>query len=163
MKHVTIIRHAEAGWGDEDTRDFDRPLNRRGLRSASRMAARIKDRGVRFEMLLASPAKRTRQTSTAFQKCFRLAPSDVRWCDEIYSATSDHLMDQLASLEDEIEHAGLIGHNPGVTDLANRLRSNNLAPITFMPPCGIVCVTLDIPHWFRLADGVGARMLTEFP
>ena len=63
MKRLTLMRHAEARWKDAGLSDLERPLNRRGTAAAEAMARRLLELQLLPDLLLVSPAVRTRQTA----------------------------------------------------------------------------------------------------
>lgn len=64
IKHLTLIRHAKSSWGDASLRDFDRPLNERGLGDAPRIGAYLKQRGFpAADEIVSSPALRAKTTA----------------------------------------------------------------------------------------------------
>ena len=62
MKVLGLLRHAKSDWGQSDKRDFDRGLNARGLKGAALVGAHIRDHGVSWDKLVASPAQRVKLT-----------------------------------------------------------------------------------------------------
>ena len=62
MKTLGLFRHAKSDWNDARLRDFDRPLNRRGRTGAALMGVHIRDYGVKWRRVLASPAVRVTET-----------------------------------------------------------------------------------------------------
>ena len=58
MKKLGLFRHAKSDWNDARLRDFDRPLNARGRKGAALMGVHIRDYGVRWNRIIASPAAR---------------------------------------------------------------------------------------------------------
>ncbi|MCX2780361.1 SixA phosphatase family protein [Microbulbifer thermotolerans] len=58
MKALTLIRHAKSSWSDPRLADFDRPLNKRGIRDLQSMARRVRDFGLAPDQLVTSGAKR---------------------------------------------------------------------------------------------------------
>ena len=57
MKHVKrlyLIRHAKSSWKDPDLDDFDRPLNKRGKTDAPLMGKRLKEQGVKPDLIISS-------------------------------------------------------------------------------------------------------------
>ncbi len=60
MIRLALVRHAKSDWGSPALDDHDRPLNRRGLRDAPAMAARLADSGFVPEVILSSTALRAR-------------------------------------------------------------------------------------------------------
>ena len=61
MKILGLIRHAKSDWSD-GTRDFDRGLNARGRKGARLMGDHIRDHGIKWDALIASPAQRVKTT-----------------------------------------------------------------------------------------------------
>jgi phosphohistidine phosphatase len=116
MPIVSLLRHAKSNWDDPVERDFDRPLNGRGHRAARRMGDWLKESGLRFDRVLASPALRVRQTVEGVEAGLgeRLRPGfDKR----IYMASAAALFDIMRETPAGTAHLLLIGHNPGLEDL----------------------------------------------
>ena len=63
MKTLFILRHAKSSWDNSALTDFERPLNERGRRDAPRMGRLMRERALRPDVILCSPAERTRQTA----------------------------------------------------------------------------------------------------
>ena len=62
MRRLILMRHAKSSWADPGQRDFDRPLNARGVRSAPLLGAWLRERGHVPDAALVSTARRTRET-----------------------------------------------------------------------------------------------------
>jgi len=60
---LMLMRHAKSDWSDEDLGDFDRPLNRRGMRDAPRMGEEMVRRGLVPDLMLVSAARRAVMTA----------------------------------------------------------------------------------------------------
>jgi phosphohistidine phosphatase len=117
MKRLYLLRHAKSSWDDPRLADEDRPLAPRGRRAAKVIAKHLRRMGVAPEVVLCSPSTRTRQTLK------RIAPglgkhADVRSEPEVYAASAAALLEVLHEVPDEVESVMLIGHNPGIQDLA---------------------------------------------
>ena len=112
------MRHAKSSWKETGMDDHDRPLNKRGLRDAPRIADAIHDRGWSPDLILVSSSKRTLQTLSGMSHRFDRIPSQIR--SEIYHAT---VHDLLLEIEDTIEESTtmILGHNPGSEMLINNL------------------------------------------
>ena len=87
MKTLGLFRHAKSGWADPRARDFDRPLSERGERGAVLMGAHIRDFGVPFDRVLASPAVRVSETIELASKAFG-RPQHGRYPPDTPSRTS---------------------------------------------------------------------------
>lgn len=136
MKTIYFIRHAKSSWDDPMLRDHDRPLNARGLRDAPRMAERLAELGIHPDGILTSSAQRARQTAEYFRVALKIANLQVRIREELYHAWPDTIAQQIRLLPDDWDTVLLFGHNPGYTDLANRLKNKQL--IDNVPTCGII-------------------------
>jgi phosphohistidine phosphatase len=110
------MRHAKSSWDDPELPDFDRPLNARGRKAANRMATYFRKAGISPELILCSAAKRTRETCEAILSA-GIAPR-VSFDDELYGAPAGDLLDLVRDLPDALMRVLIIGHNPGVQDLA---------------------------------------------
>lgn len=62
MKILGLLRHAKSDWDDTSQRDFDRGLNARGRKGAALIGRHIRDHGVKWDKLIASPAMRVKLT-----------------------------------------------------------------------------------------------------
>ena len=94
MKTLALLRHAKSDWSDARARDFDRPLNARGVRGAQAMGRHIKSTYLRFDRILASPAVRVAETIEEASKAWGHT-FPVEWDRRIYLASSDTLIDLL--------------------------------------------------------------------
>ena len=112
------MRHAKSSWKETGVTDHDRPLNKRGLRDAPRIADAIPDRGWTPDLILVSSSKRTLQTLSGMSNRFEGVQSEIR--TEIYHATVNDL---LLVLEDMAQEGTtmVLGHNPGSEILVNHL------------------------------------------
>ena len=64
-RQLILLRHAKSSWDSGAKRDFDRPLNKRGLRNAPRMGRWLKEKGLVPDHIVSSPAKRAEFTVNA--------------------------------------------------------------------------------------------------
>ena len=63
MKTLLLLRHAKSSWKDTNVKDFDRPLNQRGLKAAPAVGRLMRKRKLEPKLVLSSPAERARQTT----------------------------------------------------------------------------------------------------
>jgi len=116
MHQLLLLRHAKSSWDTAATPDRDRPLNARGRRTATTMRRAMRDLGLAPDLILVSTAKRTLETMTA------LEPWDdtplVEPMDDLYLANEETLLDALRGVSETVRSVLLIGHNPGMHELA---------------------------------------------
>jgi phosphohistidine phosphatase len=138
-----ILRHAKAEAHSATGRDQDRPLAQAGQRASRALNRWLADSGpVLPEVILVSPATRTRQTAT-----LALAGIDgpeAGLCDALWMASTR----ELAELIETQGAAGtdslmLIGHNPGLEDLVMRLGGR--LPVHGLKPGTLVVMEVALP------------------
>jgi phosphohistidine phosphatase len=120
MKALTLLRHAKSDWGDEQLDDFDRPLNERGRVAAEAIGRELKRRGVRFDRVAASPALRVRQTLEHLWQGYG-EELDAAFDEAIYTASGSGLLRIVRELPDGSRSPLVVGHNPGLQQLALEL------------------------------------------
>lgn len=105
------------------------------------------------ELVLCSSAVRTRETLEPARRVF--ASSAVRIEDELYAASSDELLARLHLVPDEVASVMLIGHNPGLQELAIGLASSGdgLERLTEKFPTAALATLALVSPWSRVAAG----------
>ena len=155
-RRLILLRHAKSDW--PDVPDQDRPLAKRGRRDAPVIGRWLRDHGYQPDTVICSAARRTRQTWELVARELGGSPS-VTFEPRAYAANAMTLLYLVRELPAASKAAMLIGHNPGVADLATSLAlppDHDDAPIRF--PTAAVAI-LDVPgDWASLSPGQ-ARLL----
>ena len=142
-RELLILRHAEAGWASANSSDFDRPLNQQGLKDAPRMGQWMHDQGLHPELILCSPAHRTKSTMLTVLNKLSLAPISVHWEERIYEAATSTLIDIIKDIPDSSRRVLLVGHNPGLESLVLYLTGNsNSINYGFMKPATLARISI---------------------
>ncbi len=110
------MRHAKSSWDDPKLPDHARPLNPRGRAAAVAMRDVMRDLGLEPDLILVSSARRTLQTLAALEP-WEETPL-VEAMDGLYLATGAALLTALNGVAETARSVLLIGHNPGLHDLA---------------------------------------------
>ena len=114
MKKLLLVRHAKAVH-DASYDDFERPLKHSGLQDAALMAERVKNASIVPQLLITSPALRTQATADIFSEHLSIAkPLENK---NIYEAGQNTLLDIINAFEDKLDFVGLVGHNPGISQV----------------------------------------------
>lgn len=161
MKHLILLRHAKSSWKNDSLDDADRPLAERGERDAPRIAARLKSRGARPTLLLTSPARRTLRTAEIVGHALGLGPAETRTVPELYLAAPNDIRNVLAAQDDAHDCVLVVGHNPGLTDLANDLLPG--LALDNLPTTGVVAVELASSTWSAAARTRGRLEYLDYP
>ena len=116
---LVLLRHAKSDWsGDEP--DLRRGLAKRGRRQAPEAGQWLAAHLDRVDLAVVSPATRARRTWKLAADQLDPAPP-VRVEDDVYAATDDELLGVVRGLDDDLACVVLVGHNPGLEELASRL------------------------------------------
>lgn len=116
MKTLYLLRHLKSSWDDPALPDGERPLAPRGRRAGKKLARHLRRTGVAPQLVLCSPSVRTRETLKAVLPA--LGDPEVRFPAELYAAEEEVLLDALRSVEPRVTSILMVGHNPGLQDLA---------------------------------------------
>jgi phosphohistidine phosphatase len=127
MKTLTLLRHAKSDWDDTVQRDFDRPLNARGRRAARTVGREMKRLGLQFDLCIASPALRVRETLGEVEAAF--GPLQPSFDERIYLADPDSLIELVRATPEVAERLLLAGHNPGLEMLTLSLAAPGVSPL----------------------------------
>ena len=122
MHRLHLLRHAKSGW-DEAVEDHERPLSRRGRDAARRVAETLPAALGAIDLVLCSTALRTRETAELVLAGFGPPPPRILYEDGLYLAGRAALLRRLCLLGESDRAVMVIGHNPGLHDLALALAS----------------------------------------
>jgi len=146
MHQLLLMRHAKSLWDDPTQTDHARPLNERGKLAAAAMGRALRDLGLSPDIVLVSSSRRTLQTLEA------LSPWDetplFEPMDALYLASAPTLLQVIRGVTDTVRSVMLLGHNPGMHDLAVELAGGE--------------ASLRNSRHHRLVDGFPTGALVEY-
>ncbi|MDR3518236.1 MAG: histidine phosphatase family protein [Azospirillaceae bacterium] len=164
MKTLFLLRHAKSDWNDPNCADRDRPLAPRGVKAAHRINHWLRDHcAADFRrhnpLILCSTARRARDTA-------RLALADldldlvINYDRSLYLAGAQALIDRLRHVPDTVTTVMIIGHNPDLADLVDRLRGDGTpdavtAHAGAFPTAALAILELPIESWANSGDQDG--------
>jgi phosphohistidine phosphatase len=121
VRHVIyLLRHAKSSWDEPELLDHERPLAKRGRKAVALLREHFLESGVAPDLVLCSSAVRAIQTLEGVRE--GLPPgTQVETEAGLYAAGAGSLLRRLHRLPEEIGSAMLVGHNPGIEDLAAEL------------------------------------------
>ena len=150
MKTLYLLRHAEASSAEPGLKDFDRPLNDRGREAAPLVGHLIRERKLRVDLLLSSPAVRARQTAALVKESAGLS-AGLLYDERIYEADAVALLEVVTQAAEPAEALLLVGHNPGMERLLALLTGEPRSIQT----AALACVALDVEKWVQARGGAG--------
>ena len=164
MKTLYVLRHAKAERDAPSGEDHDRPLAGRGRDDAARLGQTLGQiLALRPDLIVTSSAKRTLETVAHLTAQWHERPA-IRADETLYLAPASRLLETLRKLPDTAHSVLLVGHNPGIGDLAaqfaqktpgealNRLRN------TF-PTCALATFEIAAENWANVGPDLG-RLIT---
>ena len=160
MKQLILVRHAKSDWSEPSLDDFDRPLNGRGKRDAPLMAQRLRDKDIKINHFVSSPAKRAKKTACIFAEANKKDKDDVAFRDELYGAGPNVFSDVIRKTDNDHNTLAIFSHNPGITEFANLLTATKVNNI---PTCGVFAVKADCKKWKDFAEAKKEFWFFDYP
>lgn len=149
MSRVLLLRHSKAASAVPGMRDFDRPLEERGVEHAAAAGKAIAAAGLNPDLVLCSPARRTRQTWEGVGKAVGPAPAGIRFLEALYGSDTSGYVAAIRAAG-PAETVLVIGHNPmiaetalllagsgdpdAISNLRSRFPTSSVAVIAFATP-----------------------------
>lgn len=129
MNTLIVCRHTRPEPGDPPTPDRKRRLTAAGRKDARAVGRELARRGLQPDLVLSSDSTRTRETTALI--CAELPREpEVRYLAELYSVSSDGLIETVETYGFDAAIVLIVGHNPGLEQLASRVAG---FPLTLHP------------------------------
>jgi phosphohistidine phosphatase len=116
MRQLLLLRHAKSAWDDPAQSDHARPLNDTGRAAAAAMRRAMRELGLAPDVVLVSSARRTLQTLEALEPWDEAPLREPM--DSLYLASAPQILKILHGVSETVRSVLVIGHNPGLHDLA---------------------------------------------
>jgi phosphohistidine phosphatase len=158
VRTLYVLRHAKSDWGDSSLSDFDRPLNDRGWKAAKAMGREMRERDLTPDLVLVSPAARTKETLARAEEGFGNAfnATEIR---SIYLAETETLIDLVRGAPSDARRLMLVGHNPGMHEVVLALtkgpRELREEIASKFPTAALAEISFDVGDWTDVTLGSG--------
>lgn len=156
---LVLLRHARSDW--PDVADHDRPLASRGRRDASVAGHWLGAHGYAPDTVVCSTARRARETwdlaSAGLAEAVPGAAPSVRYESRVYEATVLGLLMLIREFPEASRTVLIIGHNPGIAELAVGLTDPPPSPPSGFPTAALV--VLGLPGSWADTAPARARLL----
>jgi phosphohistidine phosphatase len=161
MRRLTLVRHGKSDWSLPGQQDWDRVLNKRGQQDAPEMARRLRSRKLKPDLILASPAVRALSTASIMARELRVPPAQIAQDERLYLADPEAIVAVVRELGGDARHVMVFGHNPGITECANRLSAGE--HIDNMPTCAVFTACFRLDDWSGLDWASGLEAEFDYP
>lgn len=148
-KTLFLLRHAKAITGSIDLPDQDRPLSDSGLKDANKLSNKLHKKDAHFDLIVTSPAIRAITTAQIIVNHLNMKGSNFLIDPLLYGADSTTLLEYISRASKKYDELMIVGHNPGLLDLATHFAGESVA----MPTCSLMRVSFGFKDW--------AKVLTE--
>jgi phosphohistidine phosphatase len=156
VRKLLLLRHAKSSWDEPGLGDFERPLSARGERAAVLMGVWLAQEGLVPELVLCSPAVRTRDTLRRLLPALSPEPA-VRFAEDLYAAEPAAILRRVAGVDDAVRCVLVLGHNPGLEELAGQLARDATALRGGLPTAALVELDLEAEAWREVRRGTARR------
>jgi phosphohistidine phosphatase len=161
QRTVVMIRHAKSSWANPLQSDFDRPLNERGKKDAPVMGERLKNQHLIPDLIIASAAKRTRQTAKSIATAVGYDIAKIKWEEKLYHCIPSVFEELIFELNDDLKTIFIVAHNPGITEFVNQMSPD--FSIDNMPTCAIAGAYVDAEEWSGYSTSKKTVFLFQYP
>jgi len=160
MKTLYLNRHAKSSWADTTLSDFDRPLNKRGMRDVPLMGEILSKKIIPPQLIYSSPAQRAIITAKQIAESINYDIKNIIQDQNIYDAVVSDLVRIINSVPDKYDVIMFFGHNPTFTMTSNYLSDKYIENI---PTSGFVQIDFDLQSWKDVDGETGKLILFEYP
>lgn len=148
------MRHAKSSWADQNQSDFERPLNARGRADATRMGGLIRREDLIPDQIITSSAVRALKTARLFAEESGYE-GELSVTRHLYHAPPESYYEVLNRLDDAVERAMVVGHNPGIETFLSKI----ILTWTSMTTANIAHVQLEVNKWHQFDEGMSGRLV----
>lgn len=160
MKTIYLLRHAKSSQKYPEIDDFERPLSKKGRESIAIMGKLLNDLNASPGLIITSPANRAAMTARSIAGMINYQLDKIEYREDIYLSDKDTLLEVIKNVKNSFKSVMLVGHNPGLTELANHLNDEKVEDI---PTCGVCCLEFNSRYFRDIAAGSGKMKFFEYP
>lgn len=160
MKRLAIIRHAKTEQQNYD-RDYTRDLLPVGIEDAKNIVIDLKEWNISPDAIISSPANRAIQTARIFAEGLGFPVEKIIEEKNLYfEMTTGEFVDMVNSTADEVNTLFVIGHNPFMHFVAQRMSADYDG---HMPTSSTVVLDFDVDSWKDVEPRKGLLFLHLYP
>lgn len=155
MKQLILVRHAKSSW-EVPLKDFDRPLNSKGIQDAHLVSSHIGDQIPKTFLVWSSPAKRAAETAFIFAQNISFPVESIVFKDDLYTFDEINLEKIIKSCYNESDHLIVFGHNEAITNFANKFGDVFIDNVC---TSGFVNIIFEQNSWSSIEKGVTKKVI----
>ncbi|MDZ4757747.1 MAG: histidine phosphatase family protein [Bacteroidota bacterium] len=160
MKSLYIMRHAKAIPHNTAPTDFQRQLTEGGLNDANEMGIRLYEKKPHLQVIISSPAKRTKETAETVAKALQMDACKIIYDEDIYESSPHNLARIVSEISDKYNSVMLVGHNPAFTYMMEYFCNKQ---IDNLPTSGMFLVEFETNTWKEATKHNGNLKWADWP
>ena len=145
-KSLYLLRHAQATPGKISLPDLDRPLSKRGIKDANKLAHKLAKKGLSLDLILVSPSVRTMDTGHIIASSLHTPNSHFIISEDLYVVDSINLLKVISAVPRKVNKLMIVGHNPGIMNLASILAGESVS----MSTCSLIKLSFIFKNWHQI-------------
>src|SRR5688572_3374428 len=154
MKTLLLLRHAKSSWKHPELADHDRPLNKRGKRTAPQVSTLLQEEDLIPNLIICSSAMRAHTTALLVAKACAYA-GEIKRIRKLYLAETQTYIEVLRQVGEKHARVLVVGHNPGLEALIEALTGEAIA----MPTAALAQAELALKRWSNLDTDTDCKLV----
>jgi phosphohistidine phosphatase len=142
-KELILIRHTKSPQSLLGS-DFDRPLKKDRIIDAENIGAELKKLKLQPDLIIASPALRTKQTAEIIAHKLKYDQEKIKYDIRLYESTAAEYLQVVQQTSEKIKSLIVVGHNPSITGFANMFLKSKVDEV---PTTGVVWLEFESTNW----------------
>lgn len=157
MKTLYLLRHAKSSWDSPADTDFERPLNKRGKRTAPLMGQFLAERDLVPDAIVCSTAARAKRTAELIAENCGFE-GEIQFTGELYPTSIGRCVNALQTVPDAADSAMIVAHNPGIEEFLRHLSGEYQTVQT----CVLSHLEVDLDAWSEFSYETTGKLLGVF-
>lgn len=156
MKKVYLVRHGKSSWLSEtEVEDIDRPLKPKGVLQVVATGKKLRRKDIYPDLIVSSPAMRSLHTALILARELDYPLDRIRIRPELYGSDVSGIQQVLKHAKEDFESVMIFGHDPSLTNFANRCTKKSKEKI---PTASVVGIELKCDAWADVIDAKGKQL-----
>jgi len=160
MKTLYLVRHAKSSWNYPELSDFERPLNKRGNHDAPLMGKLLKEKSIKPDRMVTSPATRALITARYVAMNLNYQLEKISIDERLYDAGQNDILEVIGEVGSKVNNLMIFGHNPGLTYVANSLCEEYIDNIV---TAAVYSINFETESWTSISNKNSSFNFYEYP
>lgn len=147
VKRLLLMRHAKSSWKEPEIPDHERPLKKKGQKTAEKMGKMLRSKKLVPDLIISSTAVRAEKTAELFAKACKYE-NEIVYSDALYMAEPMDIMKVIKEHAKKQKTVMIVGHNPGLEAYLQIMTGK----VESLPAGSIAYLAAKIDNWNDLSS-----------